>query len=306
MIQRPRLNWFRMLFVWHGSVLGTMFPQLPAVLFLSSVTAWTKGHIFRRIVPLTIAPITLIGVALALFLGFRNSASYDRFWEGRKLWGALLNVTRSLTRQAMSLCHPEPGDPRLVEWVHLLVAFIYCLRHQLRHTDPGENLTSLLNVRQREGVLKASYRPAVVLVLLGEWLSERRTQGDCGEITAAAIDVHLGGLSNVLGGCERLASTPIPYPYSVMIHRTVHLYCFLLPFALVSTIGLMTPALSVFIAYTFMVLEALAQELEEPFGTEANDLPLDSICRMIRETLCEMAGIPVRQEPVSVTTFVVS
>jgi predicted membrane chloride channel (bestrophin family) len=94
MIQRPKLNWFRMLFVWHGSVLRTILPQLFLVLLISSLAAWTKGHILGHVVPLNVAPFTLIGVALALFLGFRNSASYDRFWEGRKIWGALLNVTR--------------------------------------------------------------------------------------------------------------------------------------------------------------------------------------------------------------------
>jgi len=115
-------------------------------------------------------------------------------------------------------------------------------------------------------------------------------------MTAAAFDHNLNGLSDVLGGCERLAGTPLPYPYSVMIHRTVYIYCFLLPFGLVGTLGVMTPVMSVLVAYTFMALEALAEEIEEPFGTLSNDLPLEEMSGMIEETLLEMAG---RETPVS-------
>jgi putative membrane protein len=93
-----------------------------------------------------------------------------------------------------------------------------------------------------------------------------------------------------LGGCERIASTPIPFAYSVIIHRTIYLYSFLLPFGLIDTVRLMTPVMVAFISYTFFALEALAEEIQEPFGLEPNDLPLDAMSVMIEVTLREMIG----------------
>ena len=131
----------------------------------------------------------------------------------------------------------------------------------------------------------------MILLLLGRWVRARQDEGACGEIGAAALDSKLSGLADVLGGCERLAGTPLPFPYVIMIHRTVYLYCILLPFGLYRDIGPMTPVISVLIAYTFLAFEALARELEEPFGTDPNDLPLDAMSSMIEETLFEMAGV---------------
>ena len=300
MIVRSKLNWFRMIFIWHGSVLSDILPQLLLVLGIASFVTWSHGRLFHHQIPLTVAPFTLLGVSLALFLGFRNSASYDRYWEGRKLWGALLNLTRSLVRQSLTLGGLEPADARITEWVSLLASFTHSLRHQLRHSDPGPDLDRLLSPELSAEVLAVRYRPAVLLTSLGRWVAARSREGRYGEITAAAFDHNLNGLSDVLGGCERLAGTPLPYPYSVMIHRTVYIYCFLLPFGLVGTVGVMTPVMSVLVAYTFMALEALAEEIEEPFGTLPNDLPLEEMSWMIEETLLEMAGRPIpesRSEP---------
>ena len=103
MIVRSRKNWWTLLFVWRGSMMKQMLPQLLIVFALSVVAVWTEGYIFSRKVPLNATPFTLVGVALALFLGFRNSSAYDRWWEGRKLWGSLVNTMRSLTRQALTM-----------------------------------------------------------------------------------------------------------------------------------------------------------------------------------------------------------
>ena len=293
MIVRQHHNWLQMLLIWRGSVLKSILPQLVTVLAISSLVTWTHGYVFEHYIPMTVAPFTLLGISLALFLGFRNSASYDRFWEGRKLWGNLLNVSRSLVRQGLTLAKLPQDDPRIAEWVALLAAFTHALRHQLRDSDPSEDLSRLLSGEQRKKVGNARYRPAVILRILGEWIAKRKEECLYGEITAAAIDHNLNRLSDVLGGCERLANTPLPYAYSVMIHRTVYGYCFLLPFGLVGTIGRMTPLISVLVAYTFMALEALASELEEPFGVSANDLALEHMSLGIEETMREMIGQPV-------------
>ena len=112
-----------------------------------------------------------------------------------------------------------------------------------------------------------------------------------------AIDRNLNGLSDVIGGCERIVSTPLPFAYSVMIHRTVYFFCASLPFGLVDSIGIFTPVFAVFVAYTFMAHEAIAAQLEEPFGTDDNDLALNTMSAMIEDALRDLRGEPALTLP---------
>ena len=281
-------HWFRMLFEWRGSVLRVILPRLGLFFLLSVGVVWTGGHIGRFKIPLTIAPFTVSGLAISIFLGFRNSASYDRFWEGRKLWGALLNTTRSLVRQGLTYAKLAADDPVMREWLALLTACVHALRHQLRGTDPGADLERLLPAATAERVLAAQYRPALLTQMMGEWVAARHREGRFGEMLTAAFDRNLNELATVIGGCERLANTPIPFGYSVIIHRTVYIYCALLPFGLLESTGVMTPLIATFVAYTFIALDTLAEELEEPFGTDYNDLPLDAMSASIERALLDM------------------
>ncbi|QJX48749.1 hypothetical protein HMJ29_18235 [Hymenobacter taeanensis] len=305
MIIRPRYNWFRMLFVWQGSVLPQVLPRLLILFALSLGVTYFHGTIFQHRVPLTAAPFTLFGVALAIFLGFYNNVSYDRYWEGRKLWGALLNDTRSLARQALTMSgYPATSAP-VTHFVRLLIAFTHTLRHQLRHTDPAADLQRLLPPEQAYTVQQAHFRPMLLLREMGRWLQEARETGHLDSNTQLAFDRNLNQLSDIVGGCERLASTPVPYTYSVLLHRTVYLYCFLLPFGLVESISWATPLIVVFIGYTFMALDAIIGEIEEPFGTEPNDLALNAMSQMIETTLLEMADQPTPTWPIARTGYVV-
>jgi len=279
-----------MLFVWHGSVLPALLPRLGLLLLLSLLVTYFHGTILSFKVPLNPAPLTLFGFVLALFLGFRNNASYDRFWEGRKLWGALLNTARALTRQAMTLKNKDDDQISVYRFVQLLAAFVFALKHQLRGTDSYDDLKSRLDENHLETVASSKYKPAVILRLLGEWVKDLKEKGCIDSILQSRFDENLDKLSDILGGCERIISTPIPYSYRVLLHRTVYIYCFLLPFGLVDSLGWFTPLIVVFVAYTFVAFEAIADEIEEPFGTDANDLALNSMCIMIDETIHEIAG----------------
>lgn len=303
MIVRTKVNWWSMLFVWRGSIVRKILPQLIIVAGLSVFAVWTAGHLFRHKVPLNSTPFTLTGVSLALFLGFRNSSAYDRWWEGRRLWGNLVNTARSLTRQALTVAQDSMPTDSIREFVNLEIAFAYALRDQLR----GSTFTrgaELLPASLAAEVDQARYKPSVLLRAMGDWVSQRQRQGIFGEVTATDFDRNLNELSNVLGGCERIASTPMPFSYSVMIHRVVYFYCALLPFGLVDAIAWMTPVVSLVIAYSFIALDVLASELEMPFGLEENDLPLDTICRNIELTLREMSGETVEQQPIEPVQYV--
>jgi putative membrane protein len=130
----------------------------------------------------------------------------------------------------------------------------------------------------------------MAILLMGEGLATAREAGQLDPVLVPALEQSLSGFSQVLGGCERIAGTPLPFTYSVILHRTVYCYCFLLPFGLVDAIGMMTPLMVAFISYTFFALEALSDEIEEPFGTMPNDLALEAISINIESSLCELSG----------------
>jgi putative membrane protein len=304
MIVRSKSNWWTLLFVWRGSMMTQMLPQLLIVAALSVLAVWTEGTIFKHKVPLNATPFTLVGVALALFLGFRNSSAYDRWWEGRKLWGALVNTMRTLTRQILTMTGDAPKaakDKR--EFIDMLVAFTYAMRDQLRG-DVLARSAELLPPALAEEVDRARYKPFIILRGMGEWVSARYKEGAFGEITMTAIDRNLVELSNILGGCERIAATPVPFGYSVMIHRVVYFYCALLPFGLVDAIEWMTPAVALVMAYSFIALDSLASELEMPFGRNENGLALDAISLNIELSIREMSGEPLEKKPLQPVRYV--
>jgi ion channel-forming bestrophin family protein len=302
MIVRSKSNWWNMLFVWRGSMMKQMLPQLLIVAALSVVAVWTEGYVFSRKVPLNATPFTLVGVALALFLGFRNSSAYDRWWEGRKLWGALVNTMRSLTRQALTMT----GDARdKREFLNMLVAFTYAMRDQLRGNTFARS-AELLTPALAEEVDRARYKPFIILRAMGEWVAARQHENAFGEITMTAIDHNLVELSNILGGCERIASTPVPFAYSVMIHRVVYFYCALLPFGLVDAIAWMTPPVTLVMAYSFIALDSLASELEMPFDRDENGLALDAISMNIELSIREMSGEPSEKTPLQPVGYVLN
>jgi ion channel-forming bestrophin family protein len=295
MIIRPKLHWLRMLFVWRGSLLTRILPQLFILISLASIVVAVHHYCPDLLPDLTPLPFTLLGIALAIFLSFRNSVSYDRFWEARKLWGAVLNETRTLTRQQLTAA--DASDEQNRQFVYSLIAFVHALRAQLRNTDATPALQKLLRPVVVETVIKGRFKPELIVLDLAQQLRSMRKQEQICPILFARMDQHLAQLSACLGGCERIASTPVPFGYSVILHRTVYTYCFLLPLGLVATLGFMTPLIVAFVAYTFLALEALAEELQDPFGTEPNDLALDAMTNMIESALREMIGEPIEPPP---------
>lgn len=287
MIVRPHPHWLRMLFVVRGSVLPNILPQLTVATLFAILVTVLHGQVLHWKVQLNFVPFSLIGLTLAIFLGFRNNTSYARYWEARTLWGALLNGTRSLVRQALTLVD-APDKAR--EFAMCLIAFVHALRHQLRGSNAGEDMQRLLSPDACARIAEARYKPAVLLLMAGRWVGDRRREGSLAPVLVPAMESPLGRLTEALGGCERIASTPIPFTYVVLIHRTIYFYCLLLPFGLVDAIGVMTPVIVAFIAYTFFALEAIGAEIEDPFGMAPNDLALDAMSGMLEETLREMLG----------------
>lgn len=292
MIIKTKAHWFKMLFEWKGSVLPQLLPRLTLLFIFAASVVYFQGFFQTYNLSIDPAIFTLFGVALAIFLGFRNSASYERWWEARKLWGALLNDTRSIARQSYSLIDDEDYQKKRTDFINKMIALVHTLRHQLRFTDSSDDLKRLLKSEDLLEISKTKYQPIMLLQKMAQQIKEAKKEQRITAIEQLAFEDNFNKISDIIGGCERIASTPIPYTYSVLLHRTVYLYCFLLPFGFVQTLGWMTPFAIVFIAYTFVALEAIADELEDPFGLQPNDLALDAMSKMIENTLLEIDNRP--------------
>jgi putative membrane protein len=129
-----------------------------------------------------------------------------------------------------------------------------------------------------------------LMLEMGEDLARCRRAGLVDSVRAATLDATISAMVATAASCERIKNTPVPFSYTLLLHRTAYLYCFLLPFGLVDTIGYLTPLVVAIVAYTFYGLDALGDEIEEPFGDSPNDLPLDAICRAIEIDMRDALG----------------
>ncbi len=262
MIVRSRPGLLTLFFVLKGSIILRTWPQLAAVGLLSVIVV-AAHRLVPDLVPGTDpAPFTLIGIALSIFLSFRNNACYDRWWEARKLWGLIIESARDIARQTVVLDDgPEKPSPERREILEAVIAFCHAAVGQLRQGTGGQ----------------AAGRPADTILHDAAAATGRLLrQGRLAPVEALALNDSLGRLTRALVGCERLVNTPLPFAYTLLLHRTAYLFCFMLPFGFADMLGWFTPLAAMLVAYTFFGLDALGEELEEPFGLMPNDLPISA------------------------------
>ena len=344
MIVSKNPSWWRILFTFRGTALQRVWRR---VLFTTSIAvvvtvidlgytlgpySWHGVHFHEE---LTLSrPFSLIGVALGIFLGFRNNTSYDRFWEGRKLWGRMVNTSRSITRQVLTLIGPMPnGDERPLtelyrspyfgetpgdkteainpdvdellsfhrEMVRRVAAYVHSFRMHLRDERDFERLRGLMPDDEIDALDDELNPPIAILQTLGDRLREAWQRGWVHSQHVPVIEGSLTQMTDIQGGCERIKSTPIPYSYTALIHRIVAVYCFAVPFGIVNEVQEFTPVVVAIISYAFFGLDAVGDEIEDPFGTDDNDLPLTAISTMIEVNVRQRisdADLPKIPKPV--------
>ncbi|HRI66001.1 MAG TPA: bestrophin family ion channel [Polyangium sp.] len=303
MVQEKRYSWLRLLFKYRGTALPRMRGRFTFTTLLAiTITAIDLNLGFFH-PDLTTIPFTLLGLALGIFLGFRNNTSYDRFWEARKLWGALVNTTRSITRQILTLVN-DPDTPsssnvpvendELVayrrEMVHRVVAYVHAFRHHLRDQDRVDDLNPMLSNDEIQSLRGEINRPIAILQRLGDRFRDAYRKGWIHPQHVPVLEQSLVTLTDIQGGCERIKSTPIPLSYTSLIHQIVAIYCLTLPFGLVKSVGAFTPVVVAIVAYAFYGLDEIGDEIENPFGTDPNDLPLSALSTMIEVNLRQRLG----------------
>jgi putative membrane protein len=232
---------------------------------------------------------TLLGTALGLLLVFRTNSSYARFWEGRKLWGSITNECRNLWRVSWTYLRGDPERARAVaNWTAM---FPYAAMSVLKgHVYLGPPATRV-PLDQLEEVKASKHLALAVTARISSELIAARDQGLISDIQLAALDQNAQLLVDYVGGCERIRRTPLPFPYMVHLRRALIMYCFTLPFALVNEFGWGTVLDTFLVAYIFFGIEEIGVEIEDPFGDDVNDLPLDEFSDSIDGILQEVPAL---------------
>ncbi|MDA3517622.1 bestrophin family protein [Acinetobacter baumannii] len=292
MIVRDKSNVFKLLFAWKGTILPKVLPALSFVVFISACVVWLSYYHWIQIPTVPAIGFTIFGVILSICTGFRNNACYDRWWEGRKLWGALIANARHIVRDSHVLSNEQREH-----LIHQVLIFSNLLRDRLRQqtVEPTKFLEhAYLNNSSLNYLNEHINAPQFVLENIQKDLVKALKDGEISDIIYGTLTRHIVELGNIQAGCDRIAGTPLPYSlYSVLLHRAVYCFCFILPFSLEAALGIWTPLIVGLIAYMFLGLDALSAQIEEPFGLQENDLPLDSIVRLIERESLSSLGQPL-------------
>lgn len=286
MIRRP-IEPLKMLFVLQGSYFKRLIVPQVLLFIFSFLIYFYQTHIATEPVPLNPSVFAILGISLAIFHGFCNNAAYDRFWEGRKLWGTLVWLSRNIARQVLTL--PNVSMAEKQAFIRHQIAFVHSLRQQLRGEDNTANLQRLLTVEEQQAVVGQNFIALRLTQIMGQMLANWQAEQKIDVWQWQSLDNTLGEIAHIQAGCERINNTPIPYAYFVLLHRTVYLYCFMLPFGLGNAIGWVTPFVVSFVGYTFMALNEIVDEISEPFGTGENELPLGMMCDTIETQLAMLS-----------------
>lgn len=264
MITYDPKNWLRILLDFPRSpVFRTLFFDVLGSGIYAALVVWIETDVVRVAVPLGPSFLSILGIILGLLLVFRTNTAYDRWWEGRRLWGQLVNISRALSHSLDAMLPAEHSSRR--RYAELVSAFPTILAQHLRAPRDVE----------------APHRPNALLRELFAQVHGHVREGQLPREAVIALTPILAAFDDVCGACERIRNTPIPFSYSSYIKQFVVLYALVMPFGLVREFGYGTVIASMFTFFATMGLELLATEIEEPFGTDRNDLPLDDLADRI-------------------------
>lgn len=292
MIVRDRPGLFQLFFTMRGSIIPRILPQIVVIFVMSCLITW--GHEERPGMILSVSgvPFAVLGTALSVFLSFRNNACYQRWWEARQVWGQLVYAARTFSRQTLMLeaIHGEDGRQMRRNLLTLAIAMPHALVQHLRPSGDQSKVERLLTADVIPLYEAASNRPEMLMRLMSADLARMRAGDQITDIQYQMLDASVTQMAIVPAVCERIRNTPLPFAYSLLVHRTAHLFCFLMPFSSFDVLGWGTPFASAVVAYAFFGLDALGDELENPFSMEDNALPIAALADAIEHNMREAMG----------------
>ena len=283
MISYEPKQWWKILFDFQRSpIFRTLTVDIIGAGLWAAFVVWIETDVFKMAVPLGPAFLSILGIILGLLLVFRTNTAYDRWWEGRKQWGGLVNVSRTLAIRVREFSDDAAAHAHFRESIP---GFVKALRDHLRPSQPGDPAAP------------AATEFAVAAHVPNAWAQSMERQAytmmKAGELTEQQhwlIAQNLERMVDILGACERILKTPVPYSYSMFLKKFIFLYVVTLPIGFVATFGWWSVPVVTLVFYILVSVELIAEEIEDPFGVDENDLPLDGLCETIQGNAEEILG----------------
>lgn len=280
MISYNPKSWLALIFhLTKSDTISILWRELVFIFIFTMGVALAEDFFFPKALVLEklFAIYSILGFVISLLLAFRTNTAYDRWWEGRKKWGELVNDSRNLAVKLTSL------DLSLEDnhfFGRHIGNFALCIKEHLRE---GTNY-ALLDITAEEHAFLESldHIPSGIVELMYRRLNELKKAGVISEEDLLRLDRNLNGFLDCVGACERIKNTPIPYSYSMFFKKFIFSYVITLPFAFVVNFGYWSAIIATFIFYVFVSIEILAEEIEDPFGNDDNDLPTDEMAQRIQ------------------------
>ena len=279
-------HWISVLLSMHKSdTLKTLGSGMIAMAVYAGIVAYLEIEYFKIDKDSSIRNIslihTLLGFVLSMLLVFRTNTAYDRWWEGRKLLGKMVNDSRNLAIKLHAIL-PEDDKENRDFFKKYLCFFPHLLS---RHLSKQSTKMELAQDQQHTEVEQLPHPPNALIWRIQNQVQKLYREGVITGEQLIILDTQLSGFLDVCGGCERIKNTPIPYSYSSFTKKFIVIYVITLPIAYAMSIGYMMTFLTVFVFYVLMSLEVLAEEIEEPFNNEENDLPMELIAQNIERNI---------------------
>ncbi|MDX2255212.1 MAG: bestrophin family ion channel [Pseudanabaenaceae cyanobacterium bins.39] len=284
-------NWFRLALQWKGSVIPEVLPRsLLCGLFACLIYFL---HIANFRVHLPILGSLISNIVLGLLLVFRTNTAYERFWEGRKAWGTLVNTVRNLSRQILVAVQEDDYSDRQAKLaaVKLLPAFAIALKLHLRAESPNAELAANISPAQFDRLQNINHPPLEIAYWISSYLQTQFQKQKLDRYQLNDMIQLLHYMVDVVGICERILKTPIPLAYSIHLKQLLMIYCLSLPFQMVDQLEWMTAPVVALISFTLLGIEEIGIQIEDPFGHDPNDLPLDQICKTMIRNIDDLTTI---------------
>jgi len=278
--------WFTFIFHIHkADTFRKLWPLMLSVAAFSAIVAFLELHYFKLSENNSVSNInvmhSILGFVISLLLVFRTNTSYDRWWEGRRLLGELTNVSRNLAIKIKSL----KLDKEEMEFFNYAIPkYAFALKEHLREKLYFGKNSFLIEVDGGKHI------PNQIAGRLSSRVYDLHAEGKITGEQLIILSTDLNRFTDICGGCERIKKTPIPFSYSAFIKKFMFLYVITLPFGWVFSLGFYVVLIVPFILYVLASLELIAEEIEDPFGFDANDLPVDQICDNIEKHVGEILG----------------
>lgn len=279
-------SWFKLIFAIHKSdTIRILWKEILYMMAFTLAITYIVKRYFPDLIVLEklISVYSVVGFVISLLLVFRTNTAYDRWWEGRKKWGSLVNDSRNLATKIQS----NVNDPAAKDLFRRMIPnFVFSTKEHLREGTKFEELD--LTAEEFAAFQNKEHVPSAVVTSMQRELQRLRSEESISLENYLAAEQNINAFLDSLGACERIKNTPIPFSYSLFLKKFIFIYVTTLPLAFITSFGYASALVATFVFYVLVSIEVLAEEIEDPFGTDDNDLPTDNICEKIKANVQEI------------------